>query len=170
MVSLLRKILRRNEMKWTVFFLMILLSGCNIASRFQPVPDYYLLWTKPGATELDVKRALMECGWPSPSPTGSGPDVAHMSRNDKALANLCMIRAGFTYHDPFKMNGGYCKLDPSLPACQPGAEIPKPSKDRRLNSEYCKIIRDHDYCLAHSPYPDLCTHEDDFTLYPECFP
>lgn len=157
-------------MKWTVVFLMMILSGCNLSSKFQPVPNAYLLWTKPGSTELDVKKALMECGWPSPFPSGSGSDVAHMNRNDKALANLCMKNSGFIYHDPFKTNSSYCKTFPDLPACQPGAEISKPSQERRLNSERCKIIRDHDYCLAHSDYPDMCIHDDDFVLYPECFP
>ena len=157
-------------MKWTVFFLMILLSGCNIASKFQPVSDAYLLWTKPGATELDVKKALMECGWPSPSPSGQGPDVAHMSLNDMALADLCLIKAGFTYHDPFKMNGSFCRLDPSLPACQPGAEIPKPSKERRLKSEYCKRKTDYQYCLKHGLYPPGCVNNDYQNPPLECFP
>ena len=160
MALLLQKILRRNNMKLIVFLVVMTLSGCHISSKFKPIPDAYLLWTKPGATELDVKKALMECGKPSPAPSAYGPDVAHMSLNDKALANLCMIQAGFTYHDPFKMNSSYCKLEPSLPACQPGAEIPKPSKERRLKSEYCKIKTNYDYCVKHAPYPEGCSNQD----------
>lgn len=170
MVILLRKRLRRNDMRWIVPFLIIGLAGCSIRSKFQPVPDEYLLWTKPGATELDVKKALMECGLPSPSPSGSGPDVAHMNRNDNALVDLCLMGSGFTYHNPFKRNSSYCKNDPSLPACQPGAEIPKPSKELRLNSEYCKRKTDYQYCLKHAEYPEGCMNNDYKNPPLECFP
>lgn len=157
-------------MKWTVFFLVVILSGCNIASKFQPLPDYYLVWTKPGTTELDVKKALMECGLPSPSPTGNGPDVAHMSLNDMALSDLCMVNAGFTYHDSFKRNSSFCKSYPSLPACQPGAKIPKPSKALRLNNDLCKRKTDYQYCIKHAPHPERCINNDYKNPPLECLP
>ena len=150
--------------------LFLILSGCNIESKFQPVPDYYKLWTKDDATELDVKKALIECGWPSPNPSGSGPDVNHMTTNDMALAELCMKHSGFSHHDPFGHNGSFCKLDRTLPACQPGAEIPKPSKERRLNSPYCKRKMSYEYCLKHAPYPENCIHNNYQKPPEECFP
>lgn len=118
-----------------------LMTGC-IKSSFQPIPPLYMLWVKSGASHLDVKMALMECGWPSPNPSGYGQDTADMSPNDRALTNLCMEKSGFATKDPFN---GY-KLIPTCeqpyqvkyPACQPNAIIPTRSVERRLNSAYCK--------------------------------
>ena len=156
-------------MRWTLLFFLVL-AGCNIESKFQPVPDAYLLWTKQGATTVDVKKTLLECGFPSPSPSAYGPDVAHMNMNDKVLAKRCMRNAGFTYHDPFKSNSSLCNLYPDLPACQPGASIPKPSKERRLNSPYCKRKMSYEYCLKHAPYPENCIHNNYQKPPEECLP
>ena len=152
------------------FCLFVFLTGCNIESKLQPVADYYKLWSRPGTMELEVKKTLMECGWPSPDPSGSGLDVAHMTRNDKALADLCMKKAGFSYRDPFGYNGSFCKLDPTLPACQPGAEIPKPSKEKRMNTRYCKDYWDYEYCMKYAPYPEGCANNDPRNIPDECFP
>ena len=124
-----------------LFLVPLTLSGC-LKSSFKPIPPYYQLWSKPGASPLNVKVALLECGWPSPSPSGYGADVASMSANDKTLADLCMEKSGFISKDPFN---GYrqsrtCNAPwtAKFPACQPDAVIPTRSVERRLNSEYCK--------------------------------
>jgi len=103
--------------------------------------SFSLRWIKSGASPYESKVALLECGWPSPWPTGYGSDVARLSANDKTLADRCMEISGFRYNDPF--SGYRQKLVCSdtwvakYPACQPDAAIPTRSVERRLNSYYC---------------------------------
>jgi hypothetical protein len=129
------------KIKYILWLLpLIIFAGC-IKTSFQPIPPYYKLWIKPENSPLDSRIALLECGWPSPWPTGHGSDVATMSANDKTLADRCMEISGFSYKDPF--NGYRRKLicsDPwvaKYPACQHDAIIPTRSVERRLNSYYC---------------------------------
>jgi len=123
--------------------LMILLvsaltTGCNKA-YFQPPGPTYIYYKKAGATELDVKKAMLECGM-SDVDMGSGNFKQDM--NTSFLADWCMEQSSFQ-----STEGGStektCKLEDyrQYPACQPDAVIPKPSVERRLNSEYCKYAR-----------------------------
>lgn len=156
-------------------FLLLTLAGCGLKQSMQPIPDYFHLWKKPGASLLDVRKSLLECGWPTASPSGYGPDVAMMSPNDKVLADLCMENDGYRYTSPFH---GYqvinaCALFSNrqdYPACQPGAVIPKPTVERRLNSWHCKLELDYDYCLKHAVRPSLCRPDDFMHPPPECRP
>ena len=54
------------------------------------------------------------------------------------------------------------------PACQPDAVIPTPSAERRLNSWYCKVETDYNYCLKYALAPQFCTPEKTTNLPPEC--
>lgn len=56
------------------------------------------------------------------------------------------------------------------PACQPNAVIPTPSAERRLNSWYCKVKSDYEYCLEHALAPKLCSLERVANPPPECLP
>lgn len=128
--------------------LFVSLYGCEGA--FQPLPPHYELWKKEGANILDVKKTLLECGEVTPSGVAGG-----RSMNEMALAHYCVVNEGFVYFNPFK--GGYdlnneawCRNWPDLPACQPGAEIPEPSVERRLNSRYCRIRTSFQACFENS--------------------
>lgn len=141
------------------FFLIVLfvsLYGCEGA--FQPLPPHYELWQKSEATTLDVKKILLECGEIAPSGVAGG-----RSMNEMALAHYCVVNAGFVYLNPFKgkpdlKHEAWCLNWPDLPACQPGAEIPTPSVERRLNSYYCKMRTSFDFCYKEymSDYSGKC--------------
>ncbi|EJF93367.1 hypothetical protein LBE40_05960 [Bartonella taylorii] len=119
---------------------MILLSipaGCE--GFFAPPPGYIYMWEKLGADKLEVKKALLECGMPTPYDEDS--ENREVSINAKATIYACMIQAGFRYKDKaVSRAGGWCYTfkEENLPICQPGAVIPQRSVKKRLNSPYCK--------------------------------
>ena len=47
----------------------------------------------------------------------------------------------------------------SYPACQPNVIVSTPSVERRLNSWYCKVKTNYDYCLKYALAPKLCSSE-----------
>ncbi len=164
----------------SVLFL-IPLTGCwggySIRNIDKPRPPAYEIWHKPGADTLKTKKTLLECG----EPTISGSSFAYerylgLYTTDEQIAysfmvTACMEQAGFVARW-----GGLkesCALYPrymSFPACQPGAVIPKPSVERRLNSWHCKLELDYDYCLKHAVRPSLCRPDDFMHPPPECRP
>jgi len=162
-------------MRWIIGVLLC----CAPATAFcgaKPIPPVFLDWTKPGATILDVKKILLECGWPSPDYPRDlwGAQRIDMMMNDRVLARLCVIQSGFATRDLADMKNSHCYRNPSLPACQPGAVIPTPSVERRLKSWWCtqKIERHnggYEGCLKTALYPEKCS-TDDFSIPPECLP
>jgi hypothetical protein len=151
-----------------------LLAACP--KPFQPVAPEYEFWSKRGASQLDIKKALLECGMPSPDPTinmyeiylGLKDDDAQL--NEVLLEDACMENAGFrTRLYTVKQR---CSWDrrKDLPACQPGVEIRAPSVERRLNRVYCKIKTDYQYCLQHAINPSACNPEGHKKPPPECLP
>lgn len=123
-----------------------------------PLPDYKL-WRKEGVAELDIRKILMECG--AIFPDG---DSHMLTQNETAIIQMCTERAGFERID-FKGRPkplAWCRNWPDLPACQPGAEIPAPSVERRLNSHYCKMRTSFDFCYNRymSGYSDACKSKE----------
>jgi hypothetical protein len=116
--------------------LAVVIGGCGIEKSFQPLPEPYEFWSKPGVTKLDIKKAMLECGMNVDGSGGGEP----FDYNEYFLSELCMESQG--YSDSFWTVAEGCRQHPGLPACQPGAVIPKPSVERRLNSEYCKSARE----------------------------
>lgn len=118
-----------------IFFAFILLLGCEGA--FQPLSPEYINWQKEGASNLDVKKIILDCGGVSPL----GMSESDRSLNDIALVHICIEEAGFVSLNPFKggqsenARASWCRNWPNLPACQPDAKIPVPSEERRLNSD-----------------------------------
>ena len=158
-------------MRWTVMGLLLLTLIPNTGEcGAKPISPYYLDWIKPGATVLDVKKIILECGWPSPDPKNSEIERAGMTINDAELARLCMKRSGFRRLNPRDMAISSCGHYPDLPACQPDAQIPIPSVDRRLNSRYCKIERSYEGCVKYARYPEKCKEQDFRVIVPECLP
>lgn len=164
-------------------FSSLILSGClggyGISNIDKPAPQEYEAWVKPGATQLDIKKALLECGKPSPSPDvwayqyGLGIKGVEDQLNHQLLTDICMEKSGYAirWGDSVKK---YCSWDrhKHLPACQPGVAIPERSVERRLNSWYCRLKTDLDYCLKHAVVPSACTgkHKDYNKPPPECQP
>jgi hypothetical protein len=66
------------------------LGGC--AKPFQPPPYTSTLWRKPGTTEFEFRRVMLECGYPTPF----GADK-NSTNNEIALMQLCMENTGFSY-------------------------------------------------------------------------
>jgi len=118
-----------------MFLLLGILNGCITHKPFQPPRNLYEIWSKPDATMLGTKKALLECGMSDPM-NGSVKANGHFDLNGYVLAERCMESLGY-----IEDNFPACTKSSSTPACQPSVEIPKPSVERRLNSEYCKYAR-----------------------------
>lgn len=145
------------------------LAGCIDPEAFRPSPPYYESWSKPGATTLEIKKMLLECGESHPS---GGRD---QSLNEEALVHLCMVNSGYSpvgfkgrREDP----GGWCRNWPNLPACQPDAVIPESSVERRLSSQYCKVRMSHEYCMEANKETEgmICGYRNFDRPPPECLP
>jgi len=146
-----------------LIFVASALTGC-IREAFQPPRPDFLVWTAPGKSVLDVKKKLLECGMPEPS----GRDYQTLGRNAQLSISFCMVRAGFHSETDYLM----CtrETDRILAICAPGAEISKPSVNRRLNSPYCKSRMDYQYCRRNALYPDGCDNIEYVPPAPECLP
>jgi len=152
--------------------ILVGLTGC-VRHYFQPPPPEYKMWIKPGATELMIKKALMECGAPNPRPSANSFTNAYRVEGDSLLnaiieVDMCMEDWGFV--SKWGSVKKVCKLphNKHLPACRPGAVAPKSSIERRLNSMHCKKKSDYDYCVKHASNPSGCKHNDYSRLPPEC--
>ncbi len=111
-----------------IIFILIIFSFLGCTRGFKPPPPEHETWRKHGATKLEIKRALLECGWYSPS----GTNPYESTNQEIAQWDRCMKNSGF-------VNSSYfCEgLHNPPPACQPDAIIPTRSVERRLNSYYC---------------------------------
>lgn len=162
----------------------LLLIGCggySLSNIDKPAPEAYEAWVKPGATQLEVKKALLECGKPSPAPDGWAYEYGMGIKdndtllNHKFLTDACMEKSGFRHRWGATLEK-YCRMHPeyrSYPACQPGAVIPERSVERRLNSWHCRLETDRDYCLKHALHPPACDdpkYSDYENPPPECRP
>jgi len=125
----------------SLFSLLVVACGPLSPAYYQPTEPTYKYYKKAGATELDVKKAMLECGI-SDIDTSSGNFKQDM--NSFLLADWCMEKSGFVGAKGADMiMEEACKLEHNAKysACQPGAVIPNPSVERRLNSEYCRYAR-----------------------------
>lgn len=115
-----------------IALLILVVNGC--AKPFQPVPPTFKMWQKTGVSEVDIKKALLECGYPTPFGVRGGKAERSVTENEYSFSQLCMEESGFKYRDR-----RYCDLVPRLEACQPGSSqfVPKRNINRRLNSAYC---------------------------------
>lgn len=163
-----------------IYFGSLFFLGCSTYMEqvvYKPAPATYQEWSKSGASTLDIKKSLLACGKPSPDISFEIYEkVFNISRYDEmaymnklALEGFCMERAGYKYNGLYNPKKT-CSLEKykNVPACQPDAVIPTPSVERRLNSWYCKIKTDYDYCLKNALAPQLCNPEEIKTPPPEC--
>lgn len=167
-----------NKFKLINLLFLIILSGC--AAYFQPPKPSYKVWQKERKNELDVRKALLECGKPSPSTTIQMYKYAFNIdlNDDDAIFNksfstdACMEKLGYTRLSGYYTVAEYCSWDryKHLEICQSNTVVPVPSVERRLNSWYCKIKTDYDYCLEHAINPSACNPEGYKNPPPECLP
>ena len=166
--------------KFLLAFTSLLLIGCSTYMEqvvYKPAPATYEEWSKSGVTILGVKKALLECGKPAPNTNFEIYEKAfNISRyneldymNRLQIEDICLEHAGYIYNGIYNTQKT-CSLNKyqSLPTCQPNAIIPTPSVERRLNSWYCKVKTDYDYCLKHALAPKLCSPEKISNPPPEC--
>lgn len=139
-----------------LLFLLIInsLAGCfgySISNIDKPNPFTYETWQQKGKSITDIKISLLECGEPSVFEINydSYEKVGVYGRDETInygyLASRCMENIGYRQkRRTWFYNQKTCdSLDAKkYPACQDGAEIPKPSKQKRLTSHYCKIKKE----------------------------
>lgn len=85
------------------------LSACMNGRPMQPPPPLYALWAKAGVDQQGVRRALLDCGYPS----ASHVDGTTMTNNAYARGEQCMLGKGFVYQERHT----YCDAHPRLAAC-----------------------------------------------------
>ncbi|MDI9071543.1 hypothetical protein [Xanthomonas oryzae] len=124
-------------------FVIFICTGCSDFVPFQPNPDEYTMWSSSGASQLDVKKAMLECGYPSPFSINERQLNLFPSNNEVALISRCMEKSGFVYKDK---SYNFCRSFRDLPACQPDAPIRRRELSRRLDSSFCKKYTKADAC------------------------
>jgi hypothetical protein len=167
---------------------LIALSGCgkySIRNIDNPPPrPAYGGWLKPDGTvlpEIEAKRALLECGAPSPELSILAYELAlGIKDSDDTIKHMLMVRgcmeqAGLRRQPGWDSLRSSCKVQAhfsAFPACQPGAVFPERSVERRLNSWYCKVKTDREYCRKHAFNPAACDDpkKDYNNPPPECRP
>ena len=150
-----------------IFYSFFLLTGCT-EDAFKPVPDAFFLWTKPEMSLVDSKKALLECGLPTP--VGMGEGFSRMTDNEYAAVTVCMQRLGYTFKYGASRTMCKARQELNLAACQSDAQIPAPSVEMRLNSDYCKRKRGYQFCKDTAPNPAACERMDFNNPPPECLP
>lgn len=118
--------------------LMFLIIGIVFSGCFRKVPISYMYedYKKAGASELEVQKALLECGYESPL-GDSRNDL-----NNGVIMNRCMEKAGFIdeWYLNYTHGKTFCEKHPTIPACfLPIDQIPDRNVTKRLNSEWCTI-------------------------------
>lgn len=128
------------------------LAGC-VWNIDKPPPDGWTYYAGNGATQREIEKAYLECGFPVPGDFRDFPrellkiiGFDEIGKQYAALAaqHYCMKNSGFptgnSYEPclPRKLTTGEL-VYPRYPVCQPGAVIPVRSVENRLNSPYCKL-------------------------------
>ncbi|HZK25094.1 MAG TPA: hypothetical protein VFC74_06870, partial [Oscillospiraceae bacterium] len=147
--------------KILIIFISVFVWGCSsnrsICNIDKPMPDYYRLWEKAGDDEIGIKKKLLECG-------GKNPSGDMISINDSAITYICMVQAGYfllvSVNGKRENHNVWCMNWPDLAACQKGANIPKPSIEKRLSSDYCKSARNYQFCKENVVNPAACERMD----------
>ena len=142
--------------KLLLAFILLILTGCSTYMEqvvYKPAPATYEEWSKSGASILDIKKALLECGKPASDTNFEIYEkVFNISRYDELaymnrlqFEDICLERAGYKYNGIYDTKK-ICSLEKykNLSACQPNTITPTPSVERRLNSWYCKVKSDYD--------------------------
>ncbi|WP_208441918.1 hypothetical protein [Bartonella raoultii] len=119
---------------------LFIVAGCFLEKPSRTAVD---VWEKPGADQIEIKKALLECGMQYLDGRLDTDISLDKKLNAEETERLCMIQAGF--RDKFGMVK-WCEKHENLPICQPGAVVPQRSIDRRLQSPYCKEHQEQPEC------------------------
>ena len=121
--------------------LSLALIACG--KPFQPGPPEFKMWQKPGASDFEIQKALLECG--VLNPYYPMYDNTRLTNNEVARYQLCMQKDGFVYN---RQTNTFCRNYPNLDACKPENAGAIPSRDinLRLNSQFCKRIQQFEFC------------------------
>ncbi len=144
--------MKRQMKLLMIVIILVLISGC--ARR---LPELYELWMGGNRSEFEVKKALLECGYPGY--WSSAFFKKDFTLNDELIASQCMLKSGFSgsfgkeYPNEYSYKsacgnpkGAYCETnskgvmtcDPRPPVCDmPLSEIPNRSVQRRLEGPFC---------------------------------
>ncbi|MDD3592985.1 MAG: hypothetical protein PHO65_10115 [Sulfurovum sp.] len=147
-------------MKINIFLILMILPflGCSdfsIRNIDRPAANLYEYWIDGRHSELEIKTALLECGYPNPF--GNPKITAWKISNEQYVVSYkCMLKSGFIDNKYSKENynlrcnnpkGSFCGTDmygvmhcqPRPSACDlPWDQIPDRSIKKRLESDYCK--------------------------------
>ena len=146
-------------MKRLVILVVLFISGCA-SKPFQPPTKTYQDWIDGRHSELEIKKALLECGYPSPFADYPPYKTDVSFTRDTYVQNYrCMLKAGFhnnlnhSFHICYDSTGLPCtnnlKCQPRPQACDlPWDQIPNRSIKKRLESDYCqhKLYRTYPVC------------------------
>lgn len=167
---------------FVLVFLIGLTSCWNYSisniGKYPTEAEQYGNWQKPNdkVEIVEIKKALLECNSPAPNPSDEqykaiGYVNFDEQMNLRFLVYKCMEFSGYVDTGRYTVTD-YCAWNKykNLPACKPDAVIPTPSIERRLNSRYCRVKSDYDYCLTHALAPQLCSREKTNNPPPECLP
>jgi hypothetical protein len=144
----------------------------------KPATPLYEQWKMPNSAEIDVKKALLECGEPSINRSipiyekalGLLSDDEQL--NHSFLVQRCMESLGFRIPGMPSVSE-YCTWDRHrhLEACQTDTVLYTPSTERRLSSWHCRIKTSYAYCTENAINPIACDKERDHRPPPlECQP
>ena len=121
--------------------LSLALTACG--KPFQTGWPEFKMWVKPGASDFEIKKALLECG--VLNPYYPMYDDTRLTLNEVARYQLCMQKDGFVYN---LQTNTFCRNYPNLDACKPENTDSIPARDinLRLNSQFCKRIQQFEEC------------------------
>lgn len=143
--------------KYLFFLISIVLSGCSeLPMTKKDFNDRdYIAFYKSGWSEkesrkpeniLEVKKAMLECGYCSPVQHCLG-ETRNMMITDSEYMMItrwfprqCMIKSGFTSKAYYYDGKGYLKAPTQQKPDTKYGAIPDRSVERRLNSEWCTEI------------------------------
>lgn len=148
---------------------LLFVLGCaqySIRNIDKPAPQTNEGWLRADGTRVstfEAGKALLECGAPSPElnafvyQQALGINDPDQRLNHYFAVMRCMEHSGFALQSNDSVPK-YCSWDHNkhLSACRSGATFPERSVERRLNSWYCKLETDLEYCRKHAFTPSAC--------------
>ncbi|MBX4336287.1 hypothetical protein [Bartonella raoultii] len=122
---------------------LFIMAGCETEQPPLTVVD---VWKKPGADQVEVKKALLECGIQNFE--GINTEKYHNINekiNADASIDACLIQDGF-HHKLGSINWCEKYKDENLSICQSDAIIPQRSIKKRLSSAHCQKNKEQPEC------------------------
>ncbi|PIT68205.1 hypothetical protein [Bartonella tribocorum] len=130
----------RQSLKLLSGIALFFMAGCYPEQPSKTIVD---AWEKPGADQLEIKKALLECGVQYLDGRLNIDKTLEEKFNAEESESVCMRQAGF--QEKWEMVK-WCEKYENLPICQPDAVIPKRSVERRLNSPHCEEHKEQPEC------------------------